>query len=118
MCRSMSVRRSTEPSTPEFQTGPGPTFNKFQRKKEKKFLEVGQGVMIIHSKEMAVVKYVGHTDFAPGIWVGLELRNPKGNDSDNFDACSTSMFVCFQGSTTARFKDGDISAVRTDTESW
>ena len=27
---------------------------------------------------MAVVKYVGHTDFAAGIWVGLELRNPRG----------------------------------------
>ncbi len=35
--------------------------------------------MVIHSKEMAVVKYIGHADFAPGIWVGLELRNPKGN---------------------------------------
>lgn len=27
---------------------------------------------------MAVVKYVGRTDFAGGIWLGLELRNPKG----------------------------------------
>ena len=34
--------------------------------------------MVIHSKEMATVKYIGHTDFAPGIWVGLELRNQKG----------------------------------------
>ena len=24
------------------------------------------------------VKYIGHTDFAAGIWIGLELRNPKG----------------------------------------
>ena len=46
---------------------------------EKKYLDVGQGVMIIHSKEMATIKYVGHTDFAPGIWIGLELRNPKGS---------------------------------------
>lgn len=29
-------------------------------------------------QEMAVVKYVGRTDFAGGIWLGLELRNPKG----------------------------------------
>ena len=27
---------------------------------------------------MAVVKYVGRADFAAGIWLGLELRNPKG----------------------------------------
>ena len=24
------------------------------------------------------MKYVGRTDFAPGIWLGMELRNPKG----------------------------------------
>ena len=24
------------------------------------------------------MKYIGHTDFAAGIWIGLELRNPKG----------------------------------------
>ena len=33
---------------------------------------------MIHSKEMGVIKYIGHTDFAPDIWVGLELRNQKG----------------------------------------
>ena len=27
---------------------------------------------------MGVVKYVGRVDFATGIWVGLELREPKG----------------------------------------
>jgi CAP-Gly domain-containing linker protein 3/4 len=27
---------------------------------------------------MAVVKYIGRTDFGPGIWLGLELRQPKG----------------------------------------
>lgn len=75
----MSVRRSSEPSGPEFQTGPGPVYNKFQRKVDKRFLDIGQGVMVIHNKEMATVKYVGHTDFAPGIWLGLELRNPRGN---------------------------------------
>ena len=29
-------------------------------------------------QEMAVIKYVGRTGFASGIWIGLELRNPKG----------------------------------------
>ena len=28
---------------------------------------------------MGVVKYVGRADFAAGIWLGLELRNPRGN---------------------------------------
>ena len=27
---------------------------------------------------MNQVKYIGHADFAAGIWIGLELRNPKG----------------------------------------
>ena len=27
---------------------------------------------------MAVVKYVGRADFAAVIWLGLELRNPRG----------------------------------------
>ena len=27
------------------------------------------------------VKYIGHADFAAGIWIGLELRNPKGKKS-------------------------------------
>ena len=29
-------------------------------------------------QEMGVVKYVGRADFASGIWLGLELRNPMG----------------------------------------
>ena len=57
-------------------------FNKFKKKVDKKFLEVGQSVMCIHNKEMATVKYVGHTDFATGLWVGLELKKPLGNDYD------------------------------------
>ena len=73
----MSTRRSTE-TIPDFQTGPILAFNKFKKKVQKRYLEVGQSVMIIHSKEMAVIKYVGRTDFSPWIWVGLELRNPKG----------------------------------------
>ena len=27
------------------------------------------------------VKYIGHADFAAGIWIGLELRNPKGKQT-------------------------------------
>jgi hypothetical protein len=43
----MSVRRSAEKAEnlPEFQTGPGPQFNKFKKKIDKKYLEVGQSVM-------------------------------------------------------------------------
>ena len=63
---------------PKFQTSTVTHYNKFKKKLDKKYLEVGQGVMCIHNREMAVVKYIGHTDFAPGIWVGLELKNPKG----------------------------------------
>ena len=27
---------------------------------------------------MGVIRFVGRVDFAPGIWVGLELRRPLG----------------------------------------
>jgi len=79
--RSFSVRQrgdSADKNLPKFQTSTVTHYNKFKKKIEKKYLEVGQGVMCIHNREMATVKYVGHTDFAPGIWVGLELKNPKG----------------------------------------
>ena len=31
---------------------------------------------------MAIVKYVGRVSFAEGIWLGLELRNPRPNRHD------------------------------------
>ena len=64
---------------PSFQTSTVTHFNKFAKKKvDKKYLELGQNVMCIHNKEMATVKFVGHTDFATGIWVGLEMKKPIG----------------------------------------
>ena len=42
---------------------------------------------------MGVVRYVGRVEFAPGIWVGLELRDPKGrHDGKNSgDVCIVSV---------------------------
>jgi len=84
LSRSASVRQrglSNDRATPDFQTSTVTVYNKFAKKVNKKFLEVGQGVMSIPNKEMGLVKYIGHTDFAAGIWIGLELRNPKGKHS-------------------------------------
>ena len=54
-------------------------YNKFKKRGDsRKYLEVGQNVMCIHNKEMATVRYVGHADFAPGLWIGLELKKPIG----------------------------------------
>jgi CAP-Gly domain-containing linker protein 3/4 len=36
-------------------------------------------------QEMAVVKYVGRSDFASGIWIGLELRHAKGKHDGQVD---------------------------------
>ena len=52
--------------------------NKFKKKVAKKYLDVGTSAICVHNKEMGVVRYVGRVDFAPGIWVGLEMRNPVG----------------------------------------
>ena len=85
ICRSSSVRQpqprplSHDRGRPSFQTSTVTHFNKFAKKKvDKKYLELGQNVMCIHNKEMATVKFVGHTDFATGIWVGLEMKKPIG----------------------------------------
>ena len=66
---------------PIFQTSTVTHFNKFKKKVDKKYLEVGQNVMCIHTKEMATVKYVGHTEFATGVWVGLEMKKKLGMSS-------------------------------------
>lgn len=84
LSRSASVRQrnsSNERGVPDFQTNAVTAYNKFKKKADKKYLEVGQVVMVIHSKEMATVRYIGHTDFASGIWLGLDLRNQKGRHS-------------------------------------
>ncbi|XP_058143776.1 CAP-Gly domain-containing linker protein 4 [Dasypus novemcinctus] len=44
-----------------------------------KLLE-GAQVLLGSSNEMGTIRYVGPTDFAPGIWLGLELRSAKGKN--------------------------------------
>lgn len=43
-------------------------------------LHEGSQVLLTSSNEMGTVRYVGPTDFASGIWLGLELRNAKGKN--------------------------------------
>ncbi|XP_036026925.1 CAP-Gly domain-containing linker protein 4 [Onychomys torridus] len=43
-------------------------------------LQEGSQVLLTSSNEMATVRYVGPTDFASGIWLGLELRSAKGKN--------------------------------------
>ncbi|XP_077586779.1 CAP-Gly domain-containing linker protein 4 [Stigmatopora nigra] len=43
-------------------------------------LHEGTQVLLNSANEMASVRYMGTTDFAPGIWLGLELRGPKGKN--------------------------------------
>lgn len=47
-------------------------------------LEVGMGVFC--NNELGVIRYIGSTDFADGIWIGVELRTAKGkNDGSVMD---------------------------------
>ncbi|XP_053568617.1 CAP-Gly domain-containing linker protein 4 [Bombina bombina] len=41
-------------------------------------LHKGSQVLLSSSNEMAIIRYIGPTDFAQGVWLGLELRNAKG----------------------------------------
>ncbi|XP_015443598.1 CAP-Gly domain-containing linker protein 4 isoform X1 [Pteropus alecto] len=55
-------------------------------------LHEGAQVLLTSSNEMGTVRYVGPTDFASGIWLGLELRSAKGkNDGAVGD---TRYFTC------------------------
>ncbi|XP_032701766.1 CAP-Gly domain-containing linker protein 4 isoform X1 [Lontra canadensis] len=55
-------------------------------------LHEGSQVLLTSSNEMGTVRYMGPTDFAPGIWLGLELRSAKGrNDGAVGD---TRYFTC------------------------
>ena len=84
--RSSSVRQGSNFTNdrvkPSFQTSTVTVYNKFKKKVDQKYLEVGQNVMCIHNKEMATVKYVGHTEFATGVWVGLEMKKKIGTTFD------------------------------------
>ncbi|KAM6912787.1 CAP-Gly domain-containing linker protein 4 [Xenentodon cancila] len=43
-------------------------------------LHVGMQVFLSSANEMAIIRYLGTADFAPGLWLGLELRSPKGKN--------------------------------------
>ncbi|XP_069624463.1 CAP-Gly domain-containing linker protein 4 isoform X2 [Ranitomeya imitator] len=43
-------------------------------------LHTGSQVLLTSSNEIAVIRYIGPTDFAPGVWLGLELRSAKGKN--------------------------------------
>uniref|UniRef100_A0A3B5M8E8 CAP-Gly domain-containing protein n=1 Tax=Xiphophorus couchianus TaxID=32473 RepID=A0A3B5M8E8_9TELE len=43
-------------------------------------LHVGMQVFLSSANEMAFIRFLGATDFAPGLWLGLELRSPKGKN--------------------------------------
>ncbi|XP_066451209.1 CAP-Gly domain-containing linker protein 4 isoform X2 [Eleutherodactylus coqui] len=43
-------------------------------------LHKGSQVLLTSSNEIAIIRYIGAADFAPGIWLGLELRSAKGKN--------------------------------------
>ncbi|XP_066531219.1 CAP-Gly domain-containing linker protein 4 [Hoplias malabaricus] len=43
-------------------------------------LHVGMQVLLSSANEMGTVRFLGKTDFAPGLWLGLELRSARGKN--------------------------------------
>ncbi|KAI0207755.1 CAP-Gly domain-containing linker protein 4 [Lamellibrachia satsuma] len=43
-------------------------------------LRLTEGMSVFCNNELGVVKYIGNVDFADGIWLGVELRTPKGKN--------------------------------------
>uniref|UniRef100_A0A3B4BN50 CAP-Gly domain-containing protein n=1 Tax=Periophthalmus magnuspinnatus TaxID=409849 RepID=A0A3B4BN50_9GOBI len=48
-------------------------------------LRVGMQVLLNSANEMAFIRYLGTADFASGLWLGLELRTPKGKNDGSVD---------------------------------
>ncbi len=42
------------------------------------WIVVGESVLIRPYNTSGVVSFIGHTDFAPGVWIGVELDAPTG----------------------------------------
>ena len=53
-------------------------FSLFVLVKDAQLLLICGTVFFEFFQEMGVVRYIGRVEFATGIWVGLELRSPKG----------------------------------------
>ncbi|XP_072545218.1 CAP-Gly domain-containing linker protein 4 isoform X2 [Salminus brasiliensis] len=43
-------------------------------------LHLGMQVLLSSANEMGTIRYLGTADFAPGLWLGLELRSAKGKN--------------------------------------
>ena len=56
------------------------------------WLTVGQSVRISPESKMGTVAYVGKTNVAPGIWVGVELDTPTGKNDGSVNG--TVYFKC------------------------
>ncbi|XP_013420578.1 CAP-Gly domain-containing linker protein 3-like isoform X2 [Lingula anatina] len=39
-----------------------------------------EGMSVFCNNELGIIRYIGPTDFADGVWLGVELRTPKGKN--------------------------------------
>ncbi|XP_071378753.1 CAP-Gly domain-containing linker protein 4 isoform X2 [Centroberyx affinis] len=58
-------------------------------------LHLGMQVLLSSANEMAFIRYLGTADFAPGLWLGLELRSSKGKNDGSVGG--RRYFSCRQG---------------------
>ncbi|XP_032240809.1 CAP-Gly domain-containing linker protein 3 isoform X2 [Nematostella vectensis] len=78
-----SSNRSTNSSNPDLSQRRGSadrSGSKPQKKAPNAEFRLSEGMSILVNSELGVVRYIGETDFAEGIWLGVEMRKPVGKN--------------------------------------
>ena len=50
--------------------------------------------VLVNNRYKAVIKFVGETQFKPGVWYGVELERERGKHNGTVRVCAAASFPC------------------------